>query len=123
VNPLSLCCEIHDGLSVGHVLGKGQALSSKSSQAELEPAAAGGRETNRRFMMGYKVVAKSVQGPWATSSMKGLDVPGPQITLLVRELSCGKRICLCREPQICRRCESKKNFDIGRKCCQGIKLG
>lgn len=99
---------------VGHVLGKGQALSSKSSQA-----AAGGGETNKQFMMGYKTAAKSVQGPQVTSSMKGLDVSGPQITLLLRELSCGNRICLTREPQKCRRCEGKKSFDIRREYCQG----
>lgn len=48
-------------LSVGHVLGKGQALSSKRSQVKLEPDAAGDRETNRQFMMGHKAAAKLVQ--------------------------------------------------------------
>lgn len=36
----------------GHVLGKVQALSSESSQAKLEPAAAGGRAWSRQFVTG-----------------------------------------------------------------------
>lgn len=106
-------------LRMGHLLDKGQALSSKSSQAKLEPAAAGGRETNRQFMMTYDAAARSVQGPQTTSNMKGLDVSGPQITLLLRELSCGSRTCLSREPQKCGRHEGKNSFDIKRKYCQG----
>lgn len=104
----SMMCSV--GWSVGCALGKGQALSSKSSQTKLEPAVAGGGETNRQFM-------HSVQQPQMTSSMKGLDEPGPQITLLLRELNCGNTICPSREPQKCSRCERKKSFDTRRKYC------
>lgn len=106
------------GLSVGHVCVKGQALSSKSSQVKIEPAAAGDGKTNRQFRMGYKAANRSVQGLWMTASMKVLGICGPQITLLLRELSSGNRIRLPRELQKCRRCERKKSFDIRRKCCQ-----
>lgn len=91
----------------------------KSSQATLEPAAPGDGETKRQFMMGYEAANKSLQGLWMTASMKGLDMCGPQITLLLRELSGGNKICLSRELQKCRRCERKKSFDIRRKYCQG----
>lgn len=70
-------------------------------------------------MMGYKATAKSVQGPQTTSSVKGLDVSGPQITLVLRELSCGNTMCLCREPQKFKRREGKKSFGIRRKYCHG----
>lgn len=73
------------GLTVGHIFVKGQALSSRSSQVKLESAAAGDGKTNRQFMMGCKVAAKSVQRLWMTASMKGLGMYGPQITLSLRE--------------------------------------
>lgn len=50
------------GLSVGHILVKGQALSSKSSQVKVESAPAGDGKTNKQLMMGYRTAARSVQG-------------------------------------------------------------
>lgn len=48
------------GLSVGHILVKGSALSSKSSQVKLESAASGDGKTNKQLLMGYRAAAKSV---------------------------------------------------------------
>lgn len=73
------------GLSVGHILVKGKALSSKSSWGKLESAAAGDGKMNKQFLMGYRAAAKSVQGLWMAASLKGLGMCGPQITLLLRQ--------------------------------------
>lgn len=107
------------GLTVGHILVKGQALSSKTSQVKLESAAAGEGKTNRQFMMGCKAAAKSVQRLWMTASMKGLGMYRHKSPCPERELSSGIRICLPRELQKCRRWEGKKSFDTRRKYCQG----